>query len=256
MNKSLFEDSIVKIISELTGISLQKKHLTPTMIFTTSLLLVIVGVIYVDGEFQDEEQKNLKSIIDKLFSHDKKFKKFAITLVKGIIAQKAYRNVKHLLHITNLLSSEERLLLIALGYQMSASDGMVDPSEKKYLRIMSEKLQVNFALVGVLECFFSGESIDNENLFVELKSELDPSRFRNLGILFVNAANHLVDSFQSSRVNKQSSMLTTRSKSMKLREFREQLNLIGSIIDDLSKLNSDGSEKNILSNVTEKNCKS
>ncbi len=59
MNTSVVNKEIVDFLSRITGQKLNKKDVTPPVIFLASLVTVLLGVIFVDGTVAEEEKKRL-----------------------------------------------------------------------------------------------------------------------------------------------------------------------------------------------------
>lgn len=187
--------SAVELLSSLTGQKLDKKQLTPPVIFMTAVLFLIIGVIHIDGEVSTEEKERFKIIIDSLVNQKSKFRQFIQLITKNIIQQKLYRNLNHLLLFTVGFSEAEKLLLICLGYQISMADGVMDIKEKQYLEMIGQKMEIKSNYLKNLELVFTGEKVKEEAEITEIRDLLDPTRFHNLDHIFVKVASQCLQHF-------------------------------------------------------------
>jgi uncharacterized tellurite resistance protein B-like protein len=57
--------SSAEILKQITGQEIQNHHLTPRVMFLSSLATVLVGVIYADNNLADEERKYTQKILSQ-----------------------------------------------------------------------------------------------------------------------------------------------------------------------------------------------
>ena len=195
MDTSLVSSEAVDLLSRLTGQKLSQKELTPPVIFLTALVTVLLGVIFADSQVTNEEKQRLQATLNKFIPPTGNVRQLTQLMVKGVRENLDYTKPSQLLKLTAPLSKSQRLLLICFGYEMSAADGEMDAREKRYLEIISDRLNINPRHLGVLEAVFSRQGTVDTAALDEVQSLLDPSRFQELDTVFVNAASNILAAF-------------------------------------------------------------
>lgn len=196
MNTALIDSETVELLSRLTGQKLSSRDITPPVIFMAALVTVLLGVMYADGTVTDEEKQRFQKTIERFIPQEGNVRQLAVLLGKQIEQHQLYKKPSQLVRLIAPLSTSERLLLISFGYEMSAADGEMEKSEKRYLEIYGDRLSINPRHLAVLEAVFSGQGIVDTELN-EVRSLLAPSRFHELDTIFVNAANNILKAFPS-----------------------------------------------------------
>jgi tRNA U34 5-carboxymethylaminomethyl modifying GTPase MnmE/TrmE len=97
-----------------------------------------------------------------------------------------------LLLLTASFSESEKLLLIGLGYEMSAADGGMDAREKKYLENLANRLEIEPQYLNVLESAFSNPASVDKEYLEKVRFLLDPVWFHDLDSVFVKAASQML----------------------------------------------------------------
>ena len=133
MDMSLINADTVDLLSRITGHELEEEDLTPPVVFLAALVSVLLGVIFVDQQVTQEEIQRLKITLRQFIPPSGNVSELVKLMVKGVRQQKVYQNPNDLSLLTASFSESEKLLLIGLGYEMSAADGDMDAREKKYL---------------------------------------------------------------------------------------------------------------------------
>lgn len=197
MDTSLINSELIELLSKLTGQPLRKEDLNPPLVFMASLLSVLAGVMFADGQVTDEEKQRWQATLDRLAPKTSQMYQLVQILNKNIHEQKIYNNLYEILGLVSPLSDPERLLLISFGYQMSAADGQIDNKEKKYLEDAAHWMWVNERHQNILEAAFSNQVITDIEALEEVYSWLEPARFQSLDPLFVNAAGHILEQLPS-----------------------------------------------------------
>lgn len=191
MDTSKIGSDVLVSFVKITGQTFHQQDLSPPIVFLAPLVSVLTGVMFADGSVTGEEKQRWQKTIKHFIPSEPNAVQFAQQLSKGIREHKIYAKPSELLKLTQPLSVSERLLLLGLGYEMSAADGQMDESEKQYLRSIAEQLSVNPSHINVLEAGLVRQSVDLSAL-EEVRSLLDPARFHELDVMFVNAANNLL----------------------------------------------------------------
>ncbi len=229
MDASLINSETIELMSRLTGQKLRRQHITPAMVFMAALLSVLAGVMFADGQVTASEKKHWQATLDKLAPSGSKIYKLVQILSKNIRDQHIYDNLHELLGLVALLSDSEKLLLIGFGYQMSAADGKMDASEKKFLGDSAQGMGVDPEHIAVLEAVFSRKAIADPKALETVRSLLDPARFQSLDPLLVNAASQIHDLLPGKPKQQRSrqGVVSSYEDLKKFQEYRKKLYSVG-----------------------------
>ncbi|MGB3191069.1 MAG: dynamin family protein [Limnoraphis sp.] len=192
MDLSLITADTVDLLSRITGLKLREKDLSPPVVFLAALVSVLLGVIFVDQQVTQEEVQRLKITLRQFIPPSGNVSELVKLMVKGVRQQKVYQNPNDLSLLTASFSESEKLLLIGLGYEMSAADGDMDAREKKYLEILANHLRLEPQYLQVLESAFSNPASVNKEYLEKVRFLLDPVWFHDLDSVFVKAASQML----------------------------------------------------------------
>jgi uncharacterized tellurite resistance protein B-like protein len=190
MNTQPIGTQAVKLLSKLTGLDLAVSDITPQVVFMTNLIALLKGVIHADRETAEEEVAQFKQTLSKLNLNNPQTLELVNLLLSGVQKYKLYSEIDHFLILLVPLSESEKLLLFGLGYRMAMADSSLDEAESQYLRTLGNRIDIESRYLDVLEASFSGKSYNSGDL-QELCDLVDPARFHDLGIVFMNAADNL-----------------------------------------------------------------
>ena len=140
MDMSLINADTVDLLSRITGHELEEEDLSPLVVFLAALVCVLLGVISVDNQVTQEETQRLLITLRRFIPETGNVRELVKLMKQGVRLQKTYQNINDLLLLTASFSESEKLLLIGLGYEMSAADGGMDAREKKYLENLANRL--------------------------------------------------------------------------------------------------------------------
>jgi len=196
MNIQLIDQEIVSLVSRLTSSKLTLIDLTPDIVFTCNLLLVLTGVAYADGEVSASEKKFISQSLNSLNLTSESEKNLAKTLLRQIQAQELCKNAetteKFLAVLVKPLSLPERILLFGIACKVSFADNLLDLAELNLLREFARVLQLpNSYEQAIIEKICYQES--ERNNLQEISNLLNPARFRGLGLGIINLASDLSD---------------------------------------------------------------
>jgi uncharacterized tellurite resistance protein B-like protein/GTPase Era involved in 16S rRNA processing len=197
MDTSLVDSEAVDLLSHITGQKLSQQDLTPPVIFLTTLVTVLLGVIFADKQVTTQEEQRLQATLNKFIPPTGNVRQLTELMVKGVRENLDYTKPSKLLRLSPPLSKSERLLLICFGYEMSAADGAMDASKRRYLELIGDRLNINPRHLAVLEALFSHQETVDTAAWEEVQSLLDPSRFHELDTVFVNAASNILAAFST-----------------------------------------------------------
>ncbi|MEG4532893.1 dynamin family protein [Microcoleus sp. D2_18a_D3] len=246
MNNSLISPQTIELVSLLTGQKLRKEDITPPVLFLGGLVTVLLGVIHADGTVSAEETQRLRATLTELIPPNSSFGPLVVPMVKGVREQQVYKKMQELLALTACFSEEDKLLLISFGYQMSAADGTMDDSEKEYLILIGNTLEIDSRYLAVLEASFSNQAIADTAALAEVHRLLAPAQFQSLDSMFVRAASHIIGHLPAKPKHKinQNQSVSSYQELKKFQLYRQQLDAVcGKLYLTLQ----DGSDRNVLS---------
>jgi GTPase Era involved in 16S rRNA processing/uncharacterized tellurite resistance protein B-like protein len=253
MNNQLIGSQAVKLLSQLIGQNLTVSDITPQVIFMADLIALLKGVIHADQQVGEDEIIQFRNTLNKLDLTNKQTVELSKLLLSGIQRYKLHSAIDDFLVLLVPLSEAEKLLLFGLGYRMAMADSTLDNSESKYLRNLAGRLGIESRYLDVLESSFSGKPYNSKKL-QELCDLVDPAQFRDLGAIFVNAADSLLTSLNQISGSKDQEAQTTsfitttsaNSEYQKLQNFQSQKQSLLNRIDHLSQLIDDGIQESLL----------
>lgn len=193
MDTDLISSETIELLSRLTGQKLTPQELTPPVIFLANLVTVLLGVIFADTEVTTEEKQRFQTTLNQFIPPANNIRQLAQSMIRGIRDNPGLRKPSALLQLAAPLSKSEKLLLLGLGYEMSAADGTVEPREARYLEIVAECLGLDPRHLEVFHQVFSHQNLTNKTALEEVKFLLDAARFQNLDPIFVKAASDLLE---------------------------------------------------------------
>jgi uncharacterized tellurite resistance protein B-like protein len=192
MDMSLINADTVDLLSRITGHELEEEDLSPLVVFLAALVCVLLGVISVDNQVTQEETQRLLITLRRFIPETGNVRELVKLMKQGVRLQKTYQNINDLLLLTASFSESEKLLLIGLGYEMSAADGDMDAREKKYLENLANRLGLELQYLNVLESAFSNPASVDKEYLEKVRFLLDPVWFHDLDPVFVNAASQML----------------------------------------------------------------
>jgi uncharacterized tellurite resistance protein B-like protein/GTPase SAR1 family protein len=251
MDTSLISPKTVELVSRLTGQRLRQEDISPPVLFLGGLVTVLLGVIYADGTVGAEETQRLRATLTELIPANNSLRQLVMAMVKGVRDQQVYKKMQELLALTACFSEEDKLLLISFGYQMSAADGTMDDSEKEYLILIGNTLEIDSRYLAVLAASFSNQASADTAALAEVHRLLEPAQFQSLDSMFVRAASHIIGHLPAKPKHKtnQNQSVSSYQELKKFQLYRQQLDAVcGKLYLTLQ----DGSDRNVLSpNLTE-----
>ena len=188
MDISLIGAQAVELLSRITGSKLSKKDITPPVLFLVNLVIILVGVIYIDGVVSEQEKQRLRATLNEFVLPEGSVPNLTKLIIRGVAQNQIYKKLNYIEVLTAPLSTPEILLLISFGYEMLAVDGELDIRGKKYLKIIANKLEIKSQHIEVLELVFSDRGAVEPEALEEVKNLLNPSNFKQLNNFLVKAA--------------------------------------------------------------------
>jgi uncharacterized tellurite resistance protein B-like protein len=262
MDRSRVEAETVDLISKITDKDLALKDLSPPVIFLASLVTVLLGVIYADLQVKDEEKLRLNEILDRFIPRESDVRRLTHLMIKGIKQREIYTDSAQWQVLISPLSDVERLLLIGLGYEMSAADGHIEIHEQEYLDQVANFLKIESRYLHVLAMSFGDRGNVDQTALDEVRNLLDPARFHQLEPVFVSAASQLLNALpsqpdtsstlpevlpsQTEDRPRQTSQTQPKTAYTKLQQFQQHQQTWQGICSQLNRLLNEGIEQNLL----------
>lgn len=181
----------VAILSRMTGQELSPQNLCPLVIFIAALILVLMGVMVIDKTVAKVELQRLHKTLNLFLPSKGNVRQLTRDLLRGAKQEQIYLNPNALRALTAAFSDSQKILLIALGYQMSAVDGDMDLRERMYLQSIANRLGIKPQIQIALEAGFSGAIPDSDAL-AETRALLHPRKFRFFDSVFVRVAQEIL----------------------------------------------------------------
>lgn len=198
MNTAEISSDIVEVLSRITGQKLNQRDVTPTLLFAVNLMTILFGVMLADGEVSPEEKQQFQKTLNQFIPPQGNMRQLVQLLGKGVKQNKVYAKFKVIQALSESLSEPEKLLLLGLGYEMSAADGSIDATEKRYLDAIASKVfQLNPRYGTVFETALTQPEQVDAIALMELEFLLNPGRFQNLDLAFIEAASQLLERLQA-----------------------------------------------------------
>jgi uncharacterized tellurite resistance protein B-like protein len=197
MDVSLVKPEAVTLLSQVTGRDLRQQDLSPMLLFLATLVTVMLGVIVIDRRIDATEQHRLQVLLESFVTPEHSLYALIQEMIHGIERQQVYLNPQQVLTLATPLSESERLLLIALGYEMAASDGEVDARETMYLRAIAHRLDIHVRHITALENGFTHQEISDPEALLQIRALLDPSFFKAVELGLPQIANNLLAALPS-----------------------------------------------------------
>ncbi|NJL42716.1 MAG: TerB family tellurite resistance protein [Pseudanabaena sp. SU_2_4] len=179
-------------VSKITDKDLTLKDLSPPVIFLASLVTVLLGVIYADLQVKDEEKLRLNEILDRFIPRESDVRQLTHLMIKGVKQREIYTDSAQWQVLISPLSDVERLLLIGLGYEMSAADGHIEIHEQEYLEQVANFLNIESRYLHVFAMSFGDRGNIDLTALNEVRYLLDPARFHQLEPVFCERGKSIV----------------------------------------------------------------
>ena len=192
MDSTSITAEAVELLSRVTGQSLRREDLSPSVVFLATLITVLQGVMLQDGQITDEEKQQWQKTVTRFIPPNGNMRQLVQLMSKGIRQHRIYASSKNISVLANPLSESECLLVIGLAYEMSASDGHIASNEQKYLRSISNCLNLNAQYLPILEAGLKGEEITEIDLLRKIQFLLEPIHFHELDNVFIKAASDIL----------------------------------------------------------------
>ncbi len=191
MKNSLIQSEVVEFVSRITKLELTREDLTPPVVFLAALVSVLTGVVHADNEVTGEEEQKLLTILERFTPSEDTVHHLTQLMIGGVRENQVYANLEQMKLLMAPLLEPEKLLLIGLGYEISAADGSIDDTEKQYLQQVASQLELDLQYLTILEASFGNPGNIEPAILDKVRCLLDPAQFHELDTSFVKAAGDL-----------------------------------------------------------------
>ncbi len=192
MSTTTYPLGLLDFLSELIDRQVKEEQANDLLIFVAALSAVGMGVIAVDGEVTIQEKHLLGHTLQRFIASGDPLIALAREIFNGIKKYKIYSNTNELSKLTGILDEPEKLLLIALGYEMAIADGLLDPTEEQYLRNLARQCDLEDHLIDSLQNGLLGEPYGDRHVNKQLQFLLDPAQFKDLDPVFSQVAEEIL----------------------------------------------------------------
>ena len=189
---ALADDKLNVLLSKIAGQDIDIADVTALELFMANLTNLLIGVADIDGEITTDEKQHLQLSLKRLNLLNGQIAKLTKLMIRGIRQQRIYRSLQNFQTLASPLNKHQRLLLIGLGYEMSAADGSVAVKELAYLQRIAQALEIEASHIQVFEACLAGRGDPSPKTVQEVAYLLDPVRFHDLDVVFTEAANTLL----------------------------------------------------------------
>lgn len=238
-----------ELLTQIMGQKVLKRHLTPRIMFLSSMATVLVGVAYADGQLADREKIYLQKLLSQFVSPKSSFGKMISRMLMGVQRHKIYTRPAALICLTSSLSASEKLVILGFGYRLAMADGHAEAKERQYLETVASDIDIAPQQVKALFSCLSGKQseVDKDTL-KGLHWLLDPQRFQDIDPAIVNAASFLSSKFLV-HPKKVSQSIRSKPSYAKLEKFQHYQEQLGTICNDLMEVLKTESEYDIFPSV-------
>ncbi len=193
MKSNAISFETISLFSRLTGQPLSQQNISHTDVFLAATVYVLLGTIFVDGTVEKKEKQQFQATLNRLTPPGCGLSEQTQLMLRGIHTDEIYKNKEDLQILASSLSVSEKLLILSFGYQMSASDGTMNPKEVKYLQTIAKILEISPEYLAILESCFQQQEVKDVRALEKVRNLLDPAQFLSLDPVLVDAATYIQD---------------------------------------------------------------
>ncbi len=242
---SVTELSSAEILTQITGQQIQSHHLTPRVMFLSSLSTVLVGVTYADEKVADEEKLYIQKILSQFAVPESINSNLVKVMIQGIRKHRTYLHSGALKRLAQTLSPSEKLLVVGLGCKLATADGSVGESEKQYLCKITQAISVPNEHLNVLLSCLANDGVNSHwDSIEELRYLLDPQRFQNIDLGLVKVASYICSKLPK-QVKPGLGQVRNKPSYEKLEVFQGFRGRLSSLCDELTAVVIAGQEQGI-----------
>jgi predicted GTPase/uncharacterized tellurite resistance protein B-like protein len=187
--------SIAALLSRLTDQEIQPEQASKLLVFVGALSTILLGVTVADKQISEDEKTRLQAILNEFVPTSSPLRSLFEVMFKGVKQHKLFKQPTELALLTGDLSDSEMLLLLALGYELAAADGTIDPAEEDYLLGLARGAGLDLALAGAMRDGLTEAATIDGDALAEVRHLLDPARFQSLDPVFSRAAERVLSHF-------------------------------------------------------------
>ncbi|MBE9063079.1 dynamin family protein, partial [cf. Phormidesmis sp. LEGE 11477] len=240
-----------ELLTQITGQQVLNRDLTPRIMFLSSMVTVLVGVAYADGQLADRESLYLQKVLSQFVSPKSSLGKMISLMLKGVQRHKIYARPNAIGCLMSTLSVSEKLIILGFGCRLAIADGHAEAQERQYLETVASAAAVPTQQIKALfSCLDGKQSEVNQDAVEELRWLLDPQRFQSIDTAIVKAASFLSSKFLT-KPKAPVSVASRKPSYAKLEEFQGYREQLGTICSDLIEVLKTEGEYDIFPSVLE-----
>ena len=138
------------------------------------LTIVLQGVIVIDRQIHWTEEQLFQEILGQFWEPGSLLERQITALMTVVKGQQLYLDPSILDSLRESLSPEEKRLILALGWSLSAVDGHTELRETLYLQNIAQRLQISSEELSLLQSGFNPLEPLDADRFSQLKAALSP----------------------------------------------------------------------------------
>lgn len=184
------KQEIARLLSHVTEQEIKEEDISHRILFVSSLVILLMGVMYADNQVTESEKQGFKKIIGQFIPLNSRIGQLIKPIVSGVQKQKTYTNSNVITKLSEQLKASEKLLIIGLCHEVAASDDEVAEKEEKYIQIVAKIFGFDAKYLTIL-FGLSTDNVVESDVLNEVHTFLDPHHFQDLDPAFMAVADHL-----------------------------------------------------------------
>lgn len=184
------QQEVATILSQTSEQKIEADNIDHRILFVSTLVIVLVGVMYADNQATEAEKLKIKSIVSQFIPANGRIWELIKILFSRIQKNKTYADGKIIKKLSSQLSRSEKILIVDLCREVSSADGETDQKETRYIELIAKIFSIEERHLTVILESNQKKAIGNEVLD-EVHALLDPHHFQNLDPVFMAAADVL-----------------------------------------------------------------
>lgn len=241
------QQEIAELLSQVSGQKIHAEDVDHRLLFISSLVILLVGVMYADSQITESEKQKVRALVGQFIPANSQVGQLIKAISSGVQKQKTYANKRIIEKLSSQLSQSEKLLIIDLCHEVAGADGEVAQKEARYIKIVAKIFGVDEKRLELI----LGESQRNaveDDVLDEVHSLLDPHHFQDLDPTFMAVAD-LLRSKLPQRPIAAKSQAQPKITYEKLVEFQQVRDQISEVASDLFTLIQKGVNQDVLPNT-------
>jgi len=243
------KQEIARLLSHVTEQEVKEEDISHRILFVSSLVILLMGVMYADNQVTESEKQGFKKIIGQFIPLNSRIGQLIKPIFSGVQKQKTYTNSNVITKLSEQLKASEKLLIIGLCHEVAASDDEVAEKEEKYIQIVAKIFGFDAKYLTIL-FGLSTDNVVESDVLNEVHTFLDPHHFQDLDPAFMAVADHLRAKLpQQPEVEIETSKDNCTLTYEKLVEFQKVRGQLSEIAAEVLELIQQGTDQGVLSDT-------